>query len=170
MRGWWGILIFAGVVLLLRSTALTTLAARGVVVDVLAFATVVWALRYGGAWGATFGFALGLAADLDAVHFLGRHALVLSLLGYGIGRLSRTVVRDSLRTQLVLILIGTVIHQTWTVAFETGNLASWPYLIERVGLAALVTPPAGVLLLAILRQGTGHSMFAHAATGSRPTP
>ena len=38
-------LAFVAIVLLLRSTALTALAARGIVIDVLVFATVVWALR-----------------------------------------------------------------------------------------------------------------------------
>src|SRR5213592_2800588 len=90
---------FVALVLLLRSTALTALASRGVVLDVLAFATVVWALRSGEAWGTSFGFALGLAADLDAAHWLGRHALVLALLGYVIGRGSHSLVRESSRTQ-----------------------------------------------------------------------
>ena len=81
------------VALLLRSTALSSLATRGFVVDVLAFTTVVWALRHGDAWGSSFGFFLGLVADLDAAHFLGRHALLLSLLGYAVGRLSGTLVR-----------------------------------------------------------------------------
>jgi rod shape-determining protein MreD len=89
-----GLLALVGVALLLRSTALSVLAARGVVLDVLAFVTVLWALRHGETWGTTFGFVLGLAADLDAAHWLGRHALVLALLGYAVGRLSHTLVRD----------------------------------------------------------------------------
>ena len=168
MRSLWLMLTFAGVVLLLRSTALTSLAARGVVIDVLAFATVVWALRDGAAWGSSFGFALGMAADLDSVHWIGRHALVLALLGYAVGRLSRTLVRDSVRTQLVLIALGTVLHQAWTVAFEIGSVEGWPYLLQRVLLAAVATPPLGALLLALLRQGAGQPLFGHAATDSRP--
>ena len=160
-------LAFVALVLLLRSTALTALAARGVVVDVLALATVVWALKYGGAGGATFGFLLGLAADLDAVHWLGRHALVLTLLGYSIGRLSRTLVRDSARTQLVLFALATVMHQMWTVAFEIGSLEGWPYLVRRVALATLATPPLGVVMLAILRHGTGQPFFGHVVRESR---
>jgi rod shape-determining protein MreD len=168
MKSWLVLLTFAGVVLLLRSTALTALAARGVVVDVLAFATVVWALRYGAAWGASFGWALGLAADIDAVHWLGRHALVLALIGYAVGRLSRTLVRDSGRTQLVLVLLAAALHQAWTVAFEIGGVEGWPYLAQRVLLAALVTPPLGVLLLSIMRHGSGQPLFGHAAVESRP--
>ena len=160
-------LAFVGLVLLLRSTALTALAARGVVIDVLALATVVWALKYGGAGGATFGFLLGLCADLDAVHWLGRHALVLTLLGYAIGRLSRTVVRDSGRTQLVLFALATMLHQGWTVAFEIGSVNGWTYLLRRVLLAAAVTPPLGVVVLAVLRHGTGQPFFGHVVRESR---
>src|SRR5262249_10329175 len=94
------------VTLLLRSTALASLAAHGVIVDVLAFATVVWALRHGESWGTGFGFALGLAADLDAAHWLGRHALALALMGYIVGRASRSLVRESPRTQAVLLIIA----------------------------------------------------------------
>ena len=169
MSRWGALLTFAGVVMLLRSTALTALGARGVVFDVLAFATVAWALRDGAAWGASFGFALGLAADLDSVHWLGRHALVLSLLGYAVGRLSRTVVRDSWRTQLLLLVLGTVLHQAWTVAFEVGAVEGWPYLAQRVLLAAVVTPPMGVVLLSVLCHGSGQPWFGHAAVESRPT-
>lgn len=163
------LLLLGAVVLLLRSTALTALSARGIVVDVLAFATVVWALRYEAAWGASFGFALGLAADLDAVHGLGRHALALSLIGYAAGRLARTLVRDSLRTQYVMLLLATVVHQTWSVAFDLGSINAWRYLGERVLLAAIVTPPLGVLLLYGLRQILGRPVFGHASLESEPS-
>lgn len=149
------------VTLLLRSTALTALASRGIVIDVLAFATVVWALKYEAAWGATFGFALGIAADLDAVHWLGRHALFLSLLGYGIGRLSRTLVRESVRTQAVLTLLATVLHQAWTAAFDLPGFTGLPYDARRIILGALVTPSLGVLLLSLIRLVTGQPLFSH---------
>jgi rod shape-determining protein MreD len=163
------LLLLAGVVLLLRSTALTALAARGIVVDVLVFATVLWALRHEAAWGASFGFVLGLSADLDAVRGLGRHALALSLIGYGVGRLSRTLVRDSVRTQYVLLVLATVLHQTWSVAFELGGLQAWPYLAERVLLATMVTPPLGVLVLFGMKQLLGRPVFGHAHLESDPT-
>ena len=81
MRGIGAALSGVIVVLLLRSTLLAGLAARGIVLDALVFATVFWGLRGGAAFGATFGFAIGLCADLDAAHSLGRHALGLSLIG-----------------------------------------------------------------------------------------
>jgi rod shape-determining protein MreD len=158
-----GMFLFASLVaLLLRSTVLASLATRGIVIDVLVLATVTWSLRNRDAWGATFGFVLGLAADLDASHWLGRHALALTLLGYGVGRLSNTLVRDSPLTQLVLIALATALHQIWVTAFDaTGGEQGLPWFAGRVLLATVTTAPIGVLLLLLTRllrrRGYGHA-------------
>ena len=166
MRGLGAFLIGMVVVLLLRSTALSPLAARGIVVDVLAFATVFWALRNGAVWGASFGFMIGLAADLDATHWMGRHALVLSIVGYAVGRLARTLERESGRTQLVIIGLAVAVHQAWVVPFELGGLegvgSGWPYLLARVFIGALATAPVGALVLVAARRLSGRSVFGHA--------
>jgi rod shape-determining protein MreD len=154
------------VVLLLRSTALSTFAARGIVLDALAFATVVWSLRYGASWGASFGVAIGLAADLDATHWMGRHALVLSLIGYVVGHFARTLVRESARTQFALLALATAAHQAWVVPFELGGieglLTGWPYLLQRVVIGAFATAPAGTLVLVAARRLLGRPLFGHA--------
>lgn len=150
------------VTLLLRSTALTALSARGVVLDVLAAATVLWALGARETWGATFGFLIGLAADLDAAHWMGRHALALSLIGYAVGRLSHTLVRDSARTQAALLALATLVHQTWVASFELGGFMALPYLAQRVLLAVVATTVAGVLVIGLVRRLSGHALFGHA--------
>jgi rod shape-determining protein MreD len=160
---------FVVAALLLRSTALTALGTRGIVFDVLAFATVVWSLRHGASWGATFGFALGLAADLDAVHWIGRHALILTLIGYAIGRLRATLVRDSARTHAVLIALGTLAHQVWVLAFEASDPAGWPYLLRHVALALAVTAPIGTILLAMIRRVSGSILTEHVFAQSGST-
>jgi rod shape-determining protein MreD len=165
-----GMLLLAGAALLIRSTAFSVLAARGVTVDVLAFVTVVWALRCGESWGSTFGFVLGLAADLDAAHWPGRHALVLALAGYGTGRLSRALVRDNAATQLLLLFVVTVAHQAWSLAFEVGGIAGWRLLLTRVLVSGLVTAPLGVLLLALVRLGSGRPLFRRAPADTTPRP
>jgi rod shape-determining protein MreD len=170
MRALAGLLLLAGVALLIRSTALSVLAARGVIVDVLAFATVVWALRWGESHGSTFGFVVGLAADLDAAHWLGRHALVLALVGYGIGRLSRALVRDNPATQFLLLLCATVVHQAWALTFELGGVAGWQFLLGHMVISGLVTALLGVLLLALVRLGSGRSLFNLAAVETTPRP
>jgi len=159
MRALSGMVLLLGVALLLRSTALSSLAARGVVLDVLAFATVVWALRNGESSGATFGFLLGLAADLDAAHWMGRHTLALALIGYGVGRLNQTLMRDRAATHFVLIVAATAIHQIWTLSFELGGISSWLFLLGRVGLAAAATGPLGTVLLALVRRVSGRPIF-----------
>jgi rod shape-determining protein MreD len=168
MRAVVGLLLFAGVALLLRSTALSELAARGVIVDVLAFVTVVWALRWGESQGSTFGFLLGLAADLDAAHWLGRHAFALALVGYGVGRLSRAMVRSNPATQFVLLFTATLTHQTWALAFELGKLEGWRFLLGHVMVSGLVTAPLGVLVLALVDLGSGRSLFSRAAIETTP--
>jgi rod shape-determining protein MreD len=163
MRGIGGFLFGAVAVLLLRSTALSAFAVRGIVLDVLAFGTLVFALRNGPAWGCTFGFVLGLCADLDAAHWLGRHALVLTLLGYASGRIATTVVRESVRTQFALVFVAVAIHQAWTTLFEMGGLDAAPYLLSRTGMSALATAVAGTALLIIARRLSGGPLFGHAS-------
>ena len=159
MRYLGGLFMLLAVALILRSTALSSLAARGVVLDVLAFATVVWALRHGESSGATFGFILGLAADLDAAHWMGRHTLVLTLLGYAVGRLNQTLMRDRASTHLILIAAATAVHQAWILSFELGGLPSLPYLLGRVGLAAIATGPLGTVILSLVRRVSGRPLF-----------
>jgi rod shape-determining protein MreD len=166
MRSVGGLILLLMVTLLLRSTALSSLAARGIVLDVLAFATVVWALRNGETSGATFGFLLGLAADLDAAHWLGRHTLALALIGYGVGRLNQTLMRDRAATHLILIVAATVLHQVWTLSFELGGLSGWLFLLGRVGLAAACTGPLGTVLLALVRRVSGRPIFGDASFAS----
>jgi len=164
-----GVVVLLVVALLLRSTALTVLAARGVVLDVLAFATVVWALRRGETSGTVLGFVLGLAADLDAKHWLGSHALALSLLGYAVGRMGHTLVRDRARTHLVLLALATAAHQAWATAFELGGVSSWGYLLQHDALAVLATAPIGTALIALARRIHGRPLFPHGPIGTGTT-
>ena len=156
--------VFVAITLLLRSTALSSLAARGVVLDALAFCTVVWALRHGDSWGSSLGFTLGLAADLDAARWLGRHALALSLLGYAVGRLSSTLVRESARTQFALIAVVTLAHQAWSASFELGGgLVGASWLLVQCLLASVLTAAAGTILLMLARRLTGRPLFGYAS-------
>jgi rod shape-determining protein MreD len=161
MRALSAFLVGLVVVLLLRSTALSAFAARGIVIDILAFATLVWALRHGPAWGCSFGFVLGLCADLDASHWLGRHALALTLIGYAGGRIASTVVRESARTQFALLFAAAALHQAWSALFELRGWDAAPYLLERAGIAAVMTAACGTLLLVLARYVSGGPLFGH---------
>ena len=159
--------VFSGmvVVLLLRSTLLAGLAVRGLVLDVLAFATVFWALRGGAAWGTTFGFVVGLCADLDAAHYLGRHALGLALLGYLVGRLAGTLVKDSVPTLLLLLIVATAAHQSWSIAFELGGFLAWPEVLLRVVVGSLAPGVVGAAVLAFTSFRRGPFRVGNASAG-----
>lgn len=163
-----GMFIFMAIVsLLLRTTVLAGLASHGIVVDVLVLATVAWSLKQRDAWGATFGFILGLAADIDTAHWVGRHALALSLLGYGVGRLSTTLVRDSILTQLVLFAVATALHQLWAAAFDaSGSAVNVGWLAGRVALATITTAPFGVIVLMIPRLFSSRRSYGNASGSS----
>ena len=161
MRALGSFLVGLVVVLLLRSTALSAFAARGVILDVLAFAVVVWSMRHGASWGCSFGFVLGLCGDLDAAHWLGRHALVLTLTGYAVGRLAHTVVRESASTQFVLILVATIIHQLWAGLFELRGWEGVPQLLTRVVVSAIATSVVGTVLLMMARRIVGGPLFGN---------
>jgi rod shape-determining protein MreD len=160
-----GVLVLLGMALLLRSTALSVLASRGIVLDVLAFATVVWALRRGETGGTILGFILGLAADLDAKHWLGCHALALSLVGYGVGRMGHTLVRDRANTHFVMLAIATAAHQAWATAFELSGSIAWGYLLRRVIVSVAATATVGTVLIAIARRIHGRPLFPHGQLG-----
>jgi rod shape-determining protein MreD len=159
-----GFLLLACIALLLRSTALSSLATRGIVLDALAFSTVVWALRHGDSWGSSFGFFTGVVADLDSARWLGRHALVLALIGYAVGRLSSTLVRESARTQFALLAAATLVHQAWSASFELGGgVVAAPWLLTHALLATAFTASAGTLLLMFARRLVGRPLFGYAS-------
>jgi len=162
------LVLVAVAVLVMRSTWLAGLAVRGVWVDAAALATVLWSLRERESWGATFGFLMGLASDLDAGHMLGRQALALSVLGWSVGRLSGTLVRDSFRTQFSLLSVVTLVHQAYTLSFEMGPgwISQW-FWVRQVMVTTLVTSLAGVLLLGIFRQLRGRPLFDDVPIDSR---
>jgi rod shape-determining protein MreD len=130
---------------------------------------VVWSLRHGETAGVTFGFFIGLAADLDAAHWLGRHALIMAALGYVVGRLSHTLVRESFRTQLVLLAAATPVHQLWITVFELQGIAGVPYMLQRVVLATLATAPLGALVITFIGRAGGRGSFGHAAHEPGPS-
>ncbi len=159
------------VVLVLRGTVLWRFVGYGVWIDVAAIATVLWAMSQGAPWGSTLGFMLGLALDLDAGHWLGRHALVLSMLGYVIGQLSRTLVRDSVRTQFLLIAGGAAIHQLCALP-QLADQPSEAWLTWAIQNALWVplTALVGVVLLFLLRLLRGRPLFDDVTISGYPTP
>lgn len=82
--------------------------------DFIVIALVYGAIRWGAAGGALGGFGLGLFRDALALFTLGVHALGMTLLGYGLGKLRETLYLSAPAVDLALLagaklLLGVVI-------------------------------------------------------------
>ena len=60
---------------------------------------------------------------------------------------------------LILLVAATAVHQAWILSFELGGLSSLPYLLGRVGLAAVATGPLGTVILSLVRRVSGRPLF-----------
>ncbi|GAB4250632.1 MAG: hypothetical protein Kow00129_11520 [Thermoleophilia bacterium] len=81
-----GLLILLGVVL--QAVVTSRVIVLGVSADFFLIFTVLVALGKGSVWGALFGFAAGLVADIVYLEPVGLRAFIYVVLGYGVGRYS----------------------------------------------------------------------------------
>ena len=95
--------------------------------DLLLVTLVVVALLRGALFGAFCGFFAGLIVDTTALAVLGTSSLLLTLVGYWVGRYGETTGRDPPHAPLVAVA-------TATVFYAAGGLA----LHSMVGAAPLV--------------------------------
>ena len=100
---------------------------------------------------------------------LSRPALILSLLGYVVGRLSGTLVHESPRTQFVLLMVATATHLAWTAAFELGGFHAWPVVATRVAIGSVTTAFLGAAWLSLIRRLGGRTILGHADLQSGKT-
>ncbi len=86
--------------------------------DVLLVTLVCVALFRGSINGALAGFAAGLVVDTANLGTLGMTSLLLTLLGYWIGRYGETTGRDRLHAPFVSIAIATALYALGTLALH----------------------------------------------------
>ena len=100
----------------LSAWTLATFLARGVLgdlfapfgirPDLLVILVVYWALALGAVPGTISGFLVGLVADAELGRGLGPQAGLLALIGFGIGRAGRGLVRDNFLPQAMLLFLA----------------------------------------------------------------
>jgi len=110
------------------------------------------AASWGTVSGATCGFVIGLAEDIapPAVSAVGRHALVLTLVGALAGRAAREVRRSALRTSLLAGLYAfgaTLLNVLIGLAIGVGTGHSRRGLLLALGATALYTAVATPLVV-----------------------
>lgn len=86
--------------------------------DVLLVTLVCVALFRGSIHGAVAGFAAGLVVDTANLGTLGMTSLVLTLLGYWIGRYGETTGRDRLHAPFLSIAVATALYAVGALALH----------------------------------------------------
>jgi rod shape-determining protein MreD len=138
--------------------------------DVLLLVTIVSGLVCGSEQGAGIGFVLGVFADLTLQTPFGLSALVLTLVGFGVGTLQSLILRSSWwippATAVVASAIGVVLFATiGALIGQSQLLRPGPgHLIVVAGLVAvmngIVAVPAAAAVKWATRTGQADRAFA----------
>lgn len=140
---WW---VFFGAAFLLEPFRLAVLSRLPAHPDFLLGMVVLAALKRRPPGGAAAGLALGLFRDIIYRNPLGLEAVPLTLIGWGVGSLGRSIYREAMLTQVMMMLGGGLLHGILVYLLMTGgDPAGLPGYVLRIALpgaalTALVVP------------------------------
>jgi rod shape-determining protein MreD len=97
------------------------------------------ALREGAAGGALAGFVAGLFVDLTSAQTLGISSLANSLVAFGVGSIADRIVRDSMTTRTIVVLVAVAIRDQ---CIASAALAEG--FVDGVRLIATFSVPGGI--------------------------
>jgi rod shape-determining protein MreD len=129
----------------------------GAVPDVLLVTLVAVALLRGSVAGAVGGFCAGLVVDTASLGTLGLTSLVLTLVGYWVGRYGETTGRDRAHAPFLSVAVVTVLYQfgLLVVHFVLGESAPGGAvvrsLVPAIVLNLILTAPIYALVRRLLR-------------------
>ena len=129
----------------------------GAVPDVLLVTLVAVALLRGSVAGAVGGFCAGLVVDTASLGTLGLTSLVLTLVGYWVGRYGETTGRDRAHAPFLSVAVVTVLYQfgLLVVHFVLGESAPAGAvvrsLVPAIILNLILTAPIYALARRLLR-------------------
>jgi rod shape-determining protein MreD len=124
-------------------------------VDLSPLAVMSVALLCGSVTGACFGFAVGLFLDFALVQTLGLSSLVLTLVGYAIGRLRE--LRDP-QAALTPMAVGAAATAMWTIGIAIMNIllgVNAPVsleLLRHIAVTILVNTAIAMPIYALVRR------------------
>ena len=131
----------------------------GAVPDVLLVTLVGVSLLRGSVAGAVGGFCAGLVVDTASLGTLGLTSLVLTLVGYWVGRYGETTGRDRAHAPFLSVAVVTVLYQfgLLVVHFVLGESAPAGAvvrsLVPAIVLNLILTAPIYALVRRLLRPG-----------------
>ena len=138
----------------------------GAVPDLLLVSLVAVALLRGSVVGAVGGFFAGLLVDTATLGILGLTSLVLTLVGYWIGRYGETTGRDRAHAPFLSIAVVTVLYEIGllVVHFVLGESAPggavMRSLVPAIVLNLILTAPLYALVRRLLRPADREDLTA----------
>lgn len=147
----WGFIAGIAVLILLDLAVLSVLRTRGLV-DLLLLAVVAIAGRTRPGTAAMAGFALGVLRDSTAPDVFGASALALSVVGYGVARLSAGVFEERLAATAAALAVARFVADALFVlaAGRLHGTALLLHLLWWAPLGAAVTTIVGLVVLRVL--------------------
>lgn len=120
--------------------------------DLVLLAVLAFAAEWGSAGGATAGFVVGFIQDIapPSLDAIGRHALVLTIIGALAGRAARSVRRSALRTSIlagIYAALAMLLNALIGLLLGVGTGLSRPGVLLGLGAAALYTAVATPLVV-----------------------
>lgn len=155
-----GAAALVAVVLTLHTTVLDRVVVYGAKPDLLLAIVVYVSLRWGPVAGTIAGFVLGLLQDAQSLHGLGMNAAAKAVVGYAISHTWEALDKESVYTQMVIILAAGLLHGlVFCILYSGSEISTAPGLFLRLGVpGAAYTAVSAPLLLAIIQRVIGHRM------------
>ena len=177
MSGPWGLVArlvaVAFVTCMLQLLVVSQIAVLGVSADLTPLVVTSAGVLCGSLAGASFGFAVGLFVDLAFVQVLGISSLLLTLIGYGAGRVGESHAPQAPLTRLVLGAAATALAVTGYGAIEFMLGVNTPVSVELVGAILKTTVLNSLLALpvyALTRRALLGALPEHGRPAPRPVP
>ncbi|NLO26978.1 MAG: rod shape-determining protein MreD [Actinobacteria bacterium] len=175
-RGWPAeigrVVLLMVVAVALQTLIVSRVSVLGVTADLFLILTVVTAIGRGSLYGAVFGFAAGVVADIAFLEPLGVRALIYVLMGYMVGSLVHRFTSVNLWGVFLLAACASFVAQ---VAYGLFQYAIGPragffvilttQVLPETVLDALVTVPIYVLLIRLRVVPAPHAETAAAGVG-----
>lgn len=116
----------------------------GRTVDLFVLLVVLSSLSGNSLQGVTGGLTAGLVQDTLTTSPFGLHGLACCVVGYGVARLSQRVVTSQRPVALLLVAVGTLVHQAIVLALltvlEVGELSGGAVPLRVVATTAVAVP------------------------------
>ena len=140
--------ILAGIFCVIQISVLRGVAIAQITPDIVLVVVVYTALFHEKA-GMWLGFATGIFIDLYSSS-LGYNALMGTVIGYGVGRLSGRVYKETPLLWLILLFVSSLVHDV--VIFASVQELSHRFFWRYIFFGALYTTAIGLIMFPALRK------------------